>query len=223
MNIREKIQKIIDKAKSTTSEAEADALLAKAHKLMEEHQIAEHELGDQADPMGMTVGLSGQSGPSAYKPALQRALARYYGACPIRMWQDQRTYRNEIVGAESARITTELITEYVWDQVKAKASALTKEHGGNRGVHIRSITNALVSRIIRLTAEQAKAPVNNKVAQHSALVIVPAQKAWMEAHYKNLVQTKGGKRSTTEAARQAAGSISLHRQTGGSSTLRIGG
>lgn len=227
MNIREKIQKIIDKAKSTTSEAEADSLLAMAQSLMEKHQIEAFELGDNSDPVGMTVGLTGQSGPSAYKPLVQRALAKYYGAFTIRCWNDNTNYRIEIVGPESARITTELMTEYVWDQVKAEAKRLADVGEGKRDALIRKIANALAARIAMLTAEQERAARgDNKTrtvtATKNALVIKDATDAWVAQHYPNMKMTSGKGRSTTNAARNAAAGININRQVGGGRQLRIG-
>lgn len=223
MNIREKIQKIIDKARSTTSEAEADMLFAKAQELMEKHQVEAYELGDNSDPVGMTVGVSGQSGPSAYKPLVQRALAVYYGARVIRMWQDTKVYRMEIVGPESARVTTELMTEYCWDQIKAEAARLAKEGHGKRDAMIRKIANAFVFRVNTLIAEQRESAAPRTVsATKNALVIKDATDAWVAEHYTGLRQTQGGKRSTTEAAKGAAAGISIHRQMGEKTSLRIG-
>lgn len=224
MNIREKIQKIIDKARSTTSEAEAETLFAKAQEMMEKHQIEACDLGDNSDPIGMTVGANGQSGPSAYRPLVQRALATYYGARTIRMWQDQKHYRIEIVGPESARITTELMTEYCWDQIKAEATRLANEGHGKRDAMIRKVANAFVLRLNALNAKQTENSVPRTVsAQKNALVVKDATDAWVAKHYQGLKSVTGGKRSTTAAAAGAAAGISINRQMGGASTLRIGG
>ena len=224
MNIREKIQKIIDKARSTTSEAEAETLFAKAQEMMEKHQVEAYDLGNDSDPVGMTVGASGQSGPSAYRPLVQRALARYYGACTIRMWQDQKHYRIEIVGPESARITTELMTDYCWDQIKAEATRLANEGHGKRDAMIRKVANAFVFRLNVLNAKQTENSAPRTVsAQKNALVVKDATDAWVAKHYEGLTSVAGGKRTTTSAAVGAAAGISINRQMGGASTLRIGG
>ena len=226
MNIREKIQKIIDKAKSTTSEVEADSLLAMAQSLMEKHQIEAFELGDNSDPVGMTVGQSGQSGPSAYKPLVQRALAAYYGARTIRCWNNQTTYRIEIVGPESARITTELMTEYVWDQVKAEAKRLADAGEGKRDALIRKIANALTARIWGLVAEQERSQrgeTRTVTATKNALVVKDATDAWVAQHYPNLQAAGKSKgRTTTRSAANAAAGININRQVGGGRQLRIG-
>lgn len=225
MSIKAKIQKIIAKANSTTHEAEASALMAKAEAMMLEHQIHAYELGDDSDPVGMTFGVNGQSGPVAYKTHLQRALAAYYGCRAIRQWLDNKKWRLELVGAESARITTELMTDFVWKQVNDEARALAKEEGLKPGPVQRRIINALVARIYR-EAEEKKASdrvaVNNETAKKNALAVVNAVDAWVDEHYSGLKMSKGSKRSTSAKAREAAGRVSLHRQTTGSKTLRIG-
>lgn len=221
MNIREKIQKIIDKAKSTQSEAEAEMLFAKARELMDKHQIEAFELGDASDPVGMTVGATGSSGPSAYRPSVQSVLARYYGARPIRMWQNDKQYRIEIVGPESARITTELMTDYVWDQIKAEATKLAAAGHGKRDALIRKIANAFIFRVNALLQTDSADRSASVLGEKNALVVKDATEAWIASHYEGLVTRAGSKKSTTAAAAQAAGRISLSRQMGGNATLRI--
>ncbi len=236
MNIREKIAKILEKAKSTDSEAEAEMLLAKAMQLMEEHQIEAHELGDASDPVGMSVGVSNvQAGPPSYKFDVQRALAALYGCATIRMfdplvWDSAKgrmgpqTWRLEMVGPLSARVTTELMTEYVWDQLKALAKAQSKELGISASIQIRKLCNALSFRIWGMVKEARKAaPVARTEAGKNALVIVKTvTEAKFTELYPNVVKGKSKSRSSNAAAKAGAAGISLHRQTGGSATLRIG-
>lgn len=220
-DIKSKISKILEKANSTTHEGEAAALIAKAEALMAKHQIEAFELGDNSDPVGMTQGVQAQSGPIAYKSHLQLALAKYYGCRAIRKMQDRRIWIVELVGAESARITTELMTDFVWQQCNAEARKIAKAEGIKPGPVQRRIINALCARIYDLVADRQETTPKTKIAQKNALVQVDAIEAWITKHYPNLSSSKGGRRSTSEQAKKAAAGISLHRQTGGAAQKRI--
>jgi Protein of unknown function (DUF2786) len=237
MNIREKIAKILEKAKSTDSEAEAEMLLAKAMQMMEEHQIEAHELGDASDPIGMTVGCSNvQAGPPSYKFEVQRALAALYGCKSIRMWDKRtrdlstgklkpQTWRQEMVGSLSARVTTELMTEYVWDQLKALARSQGAELDIKPSIQLRKLANAMSYRVWKLVRENMarETPVARTQAASNALVLVKtATEAKYDELYPDVTTGKAKARTSNAAARAGAAGISLHRQTGGSAALRIG-
>lgn len=227
--IADKIKAIIAKAASTDSEAEAEALMAFAAQMMEKHQIDIAAIDAAADPIGTNADdFRPSSGPSSYKPRVRASLARYYG-CKVFLQQKrvgkyiQQSY--EISGPESARVTTELMFEFVWNQVVEKAAALAAEGRGDRGKMIRHITNALVGRIDGLymaakdkPTEQAK----TEAGKNALMVIGNALEAYYEAKYPNRVLVGGGTRRAMNAASAAAGSISLARQTTGTSTRRIG-
>ena len=221
-DMRQKIKALLDKAASTTHEGEAAVFIAKAEQLMEKHQIEAHELGDASDPVDMTRGVSGQSGPVAYKTHLQRALARYYGCENIRVWDSRKTWHLELVGPLSARITTELMTDFVWKQCNAEARKIAKEQGGKPGPMQRRIVNALCFRIRDLIAEREEVAPKNAVAAENALVLKNATVAKFEELYPDVVLSKGSSRSTTDAAKKAAAGISLNRQTTGATVKRIG-
>ena len=220
MDIREKIAKLLEKARSTTFEGEADVLLAKAAELMERHGLEAWELNDGSDPMGAQDGLKGGSGPASYKPAVQRALAKYYGAITMKRSMAGGKFHLELCGPLSARITTELMTEFVWDQIKAEASRLAKEEKGERGALIRSIANAFRIRVNELVAARSTTPPTDAAAKH-ALVMVDQTRAFFDARYPNARWTFSKIGTTNDAVKAAAG-ISLHRQTGGTVVKRIG-
>ncbi len=236
MNIREKIAKILAKAKSTDSEAEAEMLLAKAAQMMEEHQIEAHELGDASDPIGMTAAGRFQAGPPSYKFEVMRSLARLYGCKTLRMYNPPelnaakdgyktQTWRIEITGPLSARVTTELMTDYVWEQLLALAKAQGKQFDIKPSIQLRKLVNALTGRIWGMVREAEKADKPRTVAAtKNALVVKEATEAFYDQLYAEikLTQGKAGKRSSNSAARAGAAGIGLHRQTGGSTTLRIG-
>jgi hypothetical protein len=243
-NITQKIKTLLAKAASTTFEAEADALMVKARALMEEHQISAWQLGGSDDPIGMTLGAQGQSGPSSYKPKLQAQLAALYGCRAIqsmgylkdangclRYGKTGRLIEGfvmELIGAESARITTELMTEYVWDQVNVQAKKLAKEYGHDKGHMVRMITNALMIRIARLVAEkkraEAKVEANTATGKNALVIIASATDAFVNEMFSDLRTIKAKPITSNRAAHAAAAGISLNTQVGGAKAgaLRIG-
>lgn len=230
MNIREKIAKIIAKAKSTDNEAEAEMFLAKAMQLMEEHQIGAHELGDSSDPIGMVQGVTAQAGPPMYKYEVYRVVANYYGCKTFRRHIPLgKTFVMEVIGPLSATVTAELMGEFVWEQLTAMSRKQAKELGINSGAQLRKLCNAFGSRVwgeihARVKADRVTDGPRNAAAASNALVLQDAVKAFYDNFYASVnIQMVGQKaRSSNEAARTGAAGISLHRQTGGSATLRIG-
>lgn len=226
MTITEKIKQIIAKANSTTSEAEADALMAKAAQLMEKYQIEAHDLG-ASDPIGTTESdFRPTSGPSSYRPKVLAALAKYYG-CKV-FWYQQRQGKNikqrlEISGPESARITTDLMMEFVWQQIVDKAAELAANGLGDRGQMIRHICNAFNGRLYTLIREQEKAETAPKTeaAKNALVVLGNSLDVYYDNKYPDRVMMKAGTRRASGAAIRAASGISLARQTTGTSTKRI--
>jgi 8-oxo-dGTP pyrophosphatase MutT (NUDIX family) len=220
--MKTKIKALLDKAASTEYEAEASIFIAKAEKLMEEHQISAHELGDDSDPIGMTKGVNGQTGPTAYKTHLQRALSRYYGCENIRIWHaGNKKWHLELVGALSARVTTELMTDFVWKQCNAAARELAQETGLKPGPLQRRIVNSLCSRIYQIIADRADDVPKTEVAAKNSLVVKNATLALYEELYPNATKSRAASRSTTAATRKAAAGISLHRQTSGAKVKQL--
>lgn len=228
--IADKIKAIIAKAASTDSEAEAEALMAYAAQMMEKHQIDIAAIDAAADPIGTDAdAFRPTSGPSSYKPRVRARLAAYYG-CKVFAQQKwvgkyiQQSY--EISGPESARVTTELMFEFVWNQVVEKAAKLAAEGHGDRGKMIRHITNALCARIYQLEQANKAKPTEQaktEAGKNALMVIGNALEAYYDARYPDRVEGKATVRRATKAASAAAGSISLARQTTGSSAKRIGG
>ena len=227
MTITEKIKQIIAKARSTDSEAEADALMAKAAQLMEKHQIEAHQLGED-DPLGTTeADWRPLSGPSSYKPRVYAALAEYYGCKTYwarRYMGKHIKQRLEISGPQSARVTTDLIMEYVWSQIVEKADTLAKTGVGDRGKMLRHICNAMCGRLYTLTAaERETAPeVNTEAAANALIVLGNSLTRYYDEKYPNRVSLKAGTRKALHSASKAAAGISLARQTTGATHKRIG-
>lgn len=223
-NIKTKIEKILAKAKGTNNEAEAAVFLAKAEAMMEEHQINIFDLGED-DPIGQYVGLTGTPSSPTWQRHIMNQLARYYGARCVR----SRVYRNGreefdlfIAGPESARITTELMYPFILEQIRKLGRESAPSMGLKPEAAIRRVANAFAHTLAQKNAEKdVRKPATATAAKH-ALVTVNALDAWMDEQWPSLTKGRGRATSTNAAAREAAGKVSLHRQTGGASALRIG-
>lgn len=234
MDIRQKIAKILEKARSTNNEAEAEMLMAKAMQLMEEHQIEARDLGDASDPIAMSVGVTAQAGPPSYRSEVQRALAEYYG-CKVmqisnpsfwdkaKMKMSTQTWHLEIVGPLSARVTTELMTDFVWEELRKLAKSQSKEFDMKADIQLRKLANALIARVWKLVFEMRKAQgqVTTPTGKN-ALVLLDATKAAFENLYPNRITSRVGTRASNLAARAGAAGIGLHRQATGTVNLQIG-
>ncbi len=236
-----KIQALIAKAQSTEHQAEAEAFMAKAQQLLEDHQLDLGDLVEAQDPViiNSTAFEQTDSSPSWYKD-LFVALGRLYGCKAVKSpkliltptGKSRWGYAIELTGRESAIKTTELMFPWVKKQCQSKGTELSKQTGRANNMEARRVGNALVNRIwgmIRteeLKAKQAQeaqsANIDLTRADANALVTQDRVLQVFNERYKNLRIIAGRATSTSAAARAAASSIGLHRQAGGSATLRIG-
>jgi hypothetical protein len=220
--IKEIIRALLAKAQGTNVAAESEAFMDKAQELMEKYQVELWELGED-DPMGVTLGAEGQAGPPSYKTMVQTSLALYYGAKPIRYMTDRNKWVIHLCGPESSRITTQLMTDYVWNQVLNVAKRVSHEMGDARNYQtcIRDVAKALTFRINRELA--ARKREHAKVQGSSlSLIVLDATQSWIDKNYSDLRDIHAKEKSTTFAATDAAKGISLHRQTGnGEGTLSL--
>lgn len=220
--IKSKIAALLAKAKGTDNEHEAEAFLAKAQELLEQHQLALGDLEDASDPIKHSQGLDGTKWVASWQRDLFRALGKLYGCESVRVLLGGTKYRQELVGRESAIITTELMFDYT----KAECNRLGRELYAKRGAEspaqgARLVGNALVTRIWTLVPKD-DAP-RTEAATKNALVTRDAVLAKVDEIYGKLTHGRATTRRTSGAARELAGGIGLHRQAGGSSALRIGG
>ena len=234
MNIAEKIKKILDKAASTEYEGEAAALMDKAMQLMEDHQLEMWQVDSAGDPLGTTKTAFYGSGPTSYKPKLRARLAQYYGCRVVREAaveygsQFKQGYmlghKDVLIGTESARVTTELMTAHVWAQINKQAGVLSKEGHGSRGAMVRRLTNAMLIRIAKLVATNVKNPPAARTAAGRDLVVKldGLLDAYMADLYPELQKSRTSRIKTGGAAvRAAAEGISLNRQATGKSALAL--
>lgn len=218
--VKAKILALLAKAQSTNIEAEASTFLAKASEMMEKYQLELFDLGVE-DPIGVTQGVVAQPGPPSYKSDVQRALAHYYGARPVIVpIPFTKKWTTELCGPESSRMTTVLMTDFVWSQVNASAKKLSEEQGYNRQEAIRHVAKALCYRI-RLEVATRRATPETRGGSAFSLVVVDATKAFMESHYGKLVTSKGRPKSLSQSALEAAKGISINVQVGKNAPLRL--
>lgn len=222
MSIKAKIEKILAKARGTDNEAEAATFLAKAEALMEEHQISIMDLG-QDDPMGKFTAYEATQSSPTWKNHVLNQVAQFYGARAVRDWIDGKRFKFVVVGPESARVTTELMYPFIIEQIRAEGRKHAPEIGLKPEAAIRRVGNAFSHRISRMNCERKAEEPKTAAAVKNALVKVDALDAYMDELYPDLTKSRRGRGTSTNAtAQQAAGRVSLHRQTGGGSTLRIG-
>lgn len=232
MSMKDKIQKILAKAQGTNNEEEAAIFLAKAQELMEKHQIEIDDLGED-DPMGKFVGLTGTSSSPTWMRHLMNQVAAFYGASTVRTFtrRNGKDYFDLYVcGAESARITVELMFPFIVEQVRREGRKEAPKMGLATEAAIRRVANALVHRIGRLRAEERAAkeargegvPLT-KAGQNALIIRGNALSKYLEDEFGALKRTAGRATSTNAVAQAAAGRVSLNRNVGGSSQLRIGG
>lgn len=223
--IKTKIAALLAKAKGTDNEHEAEAFLAKAQQMLEEHQLTMADLDDQDDPIGWNAGLDCTKWTASWQADLYSSLARLYG-CRVVKVHKMKGYFLELIGRESAVVTTELMFPWVKAQVNAKGRELFKAGGApDAAKGARLVGNALTRRIWTLIREnEAKqdAPKTDAIAKN-ALVTRDAVLAKVDEIYGNLKKGRATRTTTSASARQLAEGIGLHRQATGSSALRIGG
>lgn len=228
-SIKNKIRALLAKAESTEHEGERDLFLAKAHELLEKHQLDLFELDDE-DPIGwFTCDTRYQAGPMAYKSQLHSMVAKFYGCRVVRQTQFFPTAKGgciqgwylDICGSESSRLTVEIMFPFIWDQVNKQAKWVAQESRGtiNQSKAVREVAKALAVRINRMLNERRNEPP--KPGTSTSLVVVNAIESAIKSKYTDLVTTRSKGTSTISLAREAAAGISLSRQVNTKNTLRL--
>lgn len=245
------IKALLAKAASTEFESEAEVFLAKAHELMEKHQLEAEDL-ETDDPLGheRIYEVRNPYGTD-WDFALLFPLARYFGCQAIRIdglhwYKDGKLkpkFEMEIIGRESARITVIEMHKYLVATVKKlgleksklklrEFRKFRKDHWGDMvwtGEYLnadqirRRIGNALSERLSLLAyREEMKNRQPATAAGQNALVTLNGVNALFQRLHPE-VKNINGATFTTDAAREIANGIGLHRQTGSSDMRQIGG
>lgn len=211
------IKALLAKAQSTDSKEESDAFMAKAYEMMEEHQISAFSLGE--DPIGVTDGVTGQPGMASYKPQVQTALAKLYGARPVIHYTEGNRWIVKLFGPESARITTELMTPFVWSQICVQGKAWGIDHGRDSQAGTREVAKAFISRINAEVGRRSR-EARREGTSHS-LVVVDATKAFIATIYPNLGKVARKTKKISMNAMERAAGISTHQQVSGNQPLAL--
>lgn len=223
--IKAKIAALLAKANGTDNEHEADTFLAKAMEMLDQHQLSMADLDDQEDPVKWYAGLDCTKWTASWQVDLYSAIARLYGCRSVKNHQ-WKGFKLELVGRESATVTTELMFPWIKEQVNEKGRELFKAGGApNAANGARLVGNALVRRIWTLIREQEQAVGGPKTEAFAKNALVSQDRVLqvMEEHYGKLDKGRATRTKSSGAAKALAGGIGLHRQAGGSSTLKIGG
>lgn len=218
--IKAKIAALLAKAKGTDNEHEAGAFLAKAMELLEQHQLTMADIDSADDPVERSNGLDGTKWVASWQRDLFRALGKLYGCYSVKV-NLQKGYRQELVGRQSAIVTTELMFDYA----KAECNRLGRELFAQGGADspaqgARLVGNALARRAFALAPKDDDKPRTDAVGKN-ALVIKSQVMQRVEQEYPDLFHAKGRKTMSTGAAREMAAGIGLHRQAGGSAPLAL--
>ena len=224
--IKTRISALLAKAKGTDNEHEAAAFIAKAEELLELYQIDLSELGDNDDKVKQHVGIDADGKwVASWHRSLYRALAMYYGCKSIKVHTD-KGYRQEVVGRESAIVTTDLMFVFIKGECNRLGRELKADGGAPTDANgARLVGNALVTRIFTLIREREErdAAAPTTAAAKNSLLVLDQVVALYDQLYPNVQMGKGTKTKSTASARELADTIGLHRQAGHTQTLRIGG
>jgi hypothetical protein len=227
MTITEKIKALMAKAASTDSQHEAETFLAKAHELMEKHQLSVDDL-EADDPIDKTVAAEANGGASPdWDFQLMFPVSVYFGCKAIQCHRSREGKRNgvyemDIIGRESARVTAIETHKYLVATVRR----LGREHAAGMGLSVdkctRRIGRSLALRIQALVPKEDSTAVATTEAGKNALITLDRVLVKFKEMYPDM-RLKGGRVRTNNSAKAIADGIGLNLQTGGGSALRIGG
>lgn len=229
MTIVEKIKALLAKAASTDSQAEAEAFLAKAHELMEKHQLGAEDL-ERDDPVDQSIAAKANGGASPdWDFQLMFAVARYFGCKGIQRWSQTNTegeflkagqYTMRIVGRESARVTAIEMHKYLVATVRRLGRTHAADMGLKPDQAARRIGRALQ---IRINALCPPPPAPETEAGKNALVTIDRTLAKYNELFPDARTIKSPGVRTNRTAKEIASGIGLNLQTSSSaSSMRIG-
>lgn len=204
--LAKKIAAILAKAKSTTFEAEAASLMAKAEELMRQHGIDALDIEGAEDPLDLDsdgIRIAGR----AWQSTLIYHVAVYYGCDAMFTSCRGGTTTVTLSGRESARTTVRLMWPYIRDAV------------GRQAVSWRA-------REPRLTQEVAKRSIAVRLAQKIAGLIQARDGGWggedyrlaqtkLVAAHPDITSSRGGPRRIAMGAGEYADKIGLSLQAEG--------
>jgi hypothetical protein len=206
--IKTKISALLAKAEGTDNEFEAATFMAKVNELMERYQIERHELGDETDAMGHQRGDFNFYASMTWAKLLIGQVARFYGTNLV-TWKLGNHFKYDVIGRESARVTTELMIPFIVTQVRQKAGMMARDTGKTRAICEREIGQALA---LRLHNEVQKDAARRAEHAKNALIPVNENESYMKATYSDLKTAKAKTIRTSATARDHADKISIRHQ-----------
>lgn len=231
-NIRDIIYRMLEKARASDNEFEAESFLDKANELMERYQISSAEVSPESDPVVKHDGVVFSAKSHDWFWNLYHAVGLYYGCDSVResFYRDggRLHYKMVLIGRESAIATTELMYEYLKLEVNRAGKRITEQlkAKGYRTLspmaRSRRVATSLIARIHRLIPPKQEARTG--VAQEHALVTLDAVQALKAELYPNRLPAKKGRmRTTDQMSEDAAMAMNLNLQTKGArSRLKLG-
>lgn len=230
MTIVEKIRALLAKAASTDNQHEAEVFLAKAHELMERHQLSAHDL-ESDDPVDGEFYYEKGSVKAApdWDFNIIWPIARYFGCKACRITTKNGKWQMDLVGRKSARITAIEMHKYLVKTVRR----LGREAVGTPEFRIfdkygrpvgymnadqcaRRIGNALRLRIDYLaSANDDKVEAKTPSGANALVTLDRVVAVFNERHPKTTNATRTF--YTNSGAEKLAAGIGLHMQTGGRS------
>lgn len=156
-SVAEKIIKIIAKADNTTNSTEADAFMARAHKMMREHGLTLLDLGRlDEDPVNVHCNAVTTDAAQTWARVLGTALSHYYG-CNFVWDRVGNRIIYDVAGRESAIVTFTLMFPFVCKQVRLIGNkAWRSGKFETQGKAHKAIAHELTKRVMQLVPEQKK-------------------------------------------------------------------
>lgn len=209
------VRALLAKAAGTDNEHEAEVFTSKAEELMAKYQVS---VGDILidDPIDASVLFEGKSG---YKSRLCAAVAMYYGCQTVLTKRFGKKYIT-CVGRESARVTTELMYPFIYEQCRKAGIAIATRTDETVASSERRVVNALTVRLFTLI-RQREPEVAGTPSGKNALIVVDAIQAKLKERFPNMTMGKARAITTSDLAHEAAAGVSLHRQTSHDEVRRL--
>lgn len=219
--LKTKIAKMLALAESeakTGNEEAAARYMEMISELLEKHQIGLHEIRRHSeriiDPLGHEKGTNHIPSSLAWFRLASVAIAKYYG-CRFIFTADKKQVHYTLVGAESSRVTTELMIPFIISQVRQTSRKYLREmlaQGYTNLTEVKAQTHVGLALIDRIWALIRANDMHRLDLVGKGLIPVDETNQYVENVWGDL---KSGKRSTgrtTGLAREHAEKISLHVQ-----------
>lgn len=179
-----RVRAMLAKAASSEHEGEAETFALRARQIMEEHQLSEHELSAEADPLGKDDWVRVADDGEAFRQ-LTIAASLMYGCQSVfqkRWWTSPRTGRvtlrlhRRTIGRQAARVTAAIMIPHLeaealrtgraaWRAQAARVLKVDADHLRSLRVPyasehdaVQQVTAALATRILRLTMKSPARP-----------------------------------------------------------------